>query len=164
MRVLGIDPGSRVLGWGLVEGAGHSYGASEFGVIKTGARERFSLRLLSLFEEVGTLIGRLEPDVVAVEEAFYASNAKTALKLGQVRGVILLCCEQRELEIAEYSARTVKQTVTGYGNADKRQIQQMVSRLLGLKKIPRPHDAADALGIAICHMHHAKISKRVAGL
>ena len=104
---------------------------------------------------------KFRPDVCAVEDAFYAVNVKTALKLGQVRGVILLAAERAGVEIAEYAPRLVKQTVVGYGAAEKHQVQEMVRVLLRLKEPPQPHDAADALALAICHLHHAGLTARI---
>jgi crossover junction endodeoxyribonuclease RuvC len=101
------------------------------------------------------------PDVLSVEDTFYAVNAGVALKLGQVRGTMLLLAEQRGIEIAEYAPRLIKQTVVGYGNAEKSQVGQMVKILLNLKSVPTPHDAADALAIAICHFHHAGMQERI---
>jgi crossover junction endodeoxyribonuclease RuvC len=161
MRVLGIDPGSQTLGWGVVEGIGLKYAAVDFGTIKSSPREAFSKRLLKIFEGVEIVIGKFQPDVISVEEAFYATNVKVALKLGQVRGVVLLAGEKACLEISEYSPRLIKQTVVGYGNAEKHQVQEMVRILLRLKNKPEPHDAADALAIAICHFHHSGIKQRM---
>src|SRR5205823_14734365 len=117
------------------------------------------LRICRALEEV---IERLQPDACAIEEAFYSVNPKVTIKLGQVRGVALLVAEKAALQIGEYSPRRVKQTVAGYGNADKQQVQQMVRVLLSLRAIPEPHDAADALAVAICHFHHAGVSQRLA--
>jgi crossover junction endodeoxyribonuclease RuvC len=161
MRVLGIDPGSETLGWGIVEGTGLKYTVVEFGVVRSNPRERFAKRLANIYEGVSTVIESFKPDVVSIEEAFYAVNAGVAIKLGQVRGVMLLLAEQRGLEIAEYAPRLIKQTVVGYGAAEKRQVQEMVKLLLRLKAIPTPHDAADALAIAICHFHHAGMRSRI---
>jgi len=154
MRVLGIDPGSESLGWGILEGGPLRYRGIAYGVIRPGKREGFSKRLLNIHEGVCEVIDKYNPDVLAVEEAFFARNAKVALKLGQVRGVILLVGESKGLTIAEYSPRLIKQTVVGYGNAEKLQVQEMVKVLLGLEKIPEPNDAADALATGICHFHH----------
>jgi len=107
------------------------------------------------------VIERLQPDACAIEEAFYSVNPKVTIKLGQVRGVALLVAEKAALQIGEYSPRRVKQTVAGYGNADKQQVQQMVRVLLSLSAVPEPHDAADALAVAICHFHHAGMSERL---
>ena len=162
MRVLGIDPGSETLGWGIVEGNGLKYAAVDFGVVKSKARDAFSKRLANIYEGVAQVIDSFKPDVLSIEEAFYAVNVSVALKLGQVRGVVLLLAEQRGLSIAEYAPRLIKQTVVGYGNAEKHQVQQMVKVLLNLKTIPAPHDAADALAIAISHFHHAGVRERIA--
>jgi crossover junction endodeoxyribonuclease RuvC len=161
MRVLGIDPGSETLGWGVIEGNGLKYAAVDFGVVRSNARQAFSKRLANIYEGVSVVIENLQPDVLSIEEAFYAVNAGVAIKLGQVRGVILLLAEQRGLEIAEYAPRLIKQTVVGYGNAEKHQVQEMVKMLLKLKVVPAPHDAADALAIAICHFHHSGVRERI---
>src|SRR2546421_6538009 len=155
MRVLGIDPGSETTGWGVIDGDARRYSLVEFGTVKARARERFAARLLKISDGVEGLIEKFRPDVCAVEEAFFAVNVKTALKLGQVRGVILLAAERAGVEIAEYAPRLVKRTVVGYGAAEKHQVQEMVRVLLRLKETPQPHDAADALALAICHLHHA---------
>lgn len=162
MRVLGIDPGSQTLGWGVVDGSGLKYSAVDFGTVKSSPRDAFSKRLLKISDGIEAVIEKFQPDVLSVEEAFYANNVKVALKLGQVRGVILLIGEKSGLEIAEYSPRLIKQTVVGYGNAEKHQVQEMVRILLRLKNAPEPHDAADALAIAICHFHHAGLQNRLA--
>ena len=161
MRVLGIDPGSETLGWGIVEGSGLKYAAVDYGVVKSNPRQAFSKRLANVYEGVAAVIESFQPDVVSIEEAFYAVNAGVAIKLGQVRGVLLLLAEQRGVEIAEYAPRLIKQTVVGYGNAEKHQVQEMVRVLLRLKAIPKPHDAADALAMAICHFHHAGVRDRI---
>lgn len=161
MRVLGIDPGSETTGWGLVEGDRRRYHVVEFGIVTTQPREAFASRLLKISDGITALIDRLKPDACALEDGFYATNVKVALKLGQVRGVALLAAERAALEIHEYSPRTVKQTVVGYGNAEKHQVQEMVRVLLALSTIPEPHDAADALAVAICHFHHAGVAQRI---
>ena len=161
MKVLGIDPGSETLGWGVVEGSGLKYALVDFGTVKSSPKESFSKRLLKIYEGVEAVIQRFQPDVLSVEEAFYATNVKVALKLGQVRGVVLLLGEKSGLEISEYSPRLIKQTVVGYGNAEKHQVQEMVRLLLKMKAAPQPHDAADALAIAICHFHHAGVQNRI---
>ena len=164
MRVLGVDPGSEVTGWGVVEGDenGRSYRLVEFGTLKLSTSASFSSRLLKIFRGLEEVIERLKPDACAIEEAFYSVNPKVTLKLGQVRGIALLVAESAALEIGEYSPRLVKQTVAGYGNADKPQMQEMVRVLLSLRAVPEPHDAADALAIAICHFHHAGVRQRLA--
>lgn len=161
MRVLGIDPGSETLGWGVVEGSGLKYSLVDFGTVKSSPREQFSKRLLKISDGVEAVIAKYQPDVISVEEAFYATNVKVVLKLGQVRGVILLIGEKANLEISEFSPRLIKQTVVGYGNAEKHQVQEMVRLLLKMKTVPQPHDAADALAIAICHFHHARMQGKI---
>lgn len=161
MRVLGIDPGSETLGWGVVDGTGTKYTLVDFGTVKSSAKEAFSKRLLNIYDAVADLMALHSPDVLSVEDTFYAVNVGVALKLGQVRGLMLLLAEQRGLEIAEYAPRLVKQTVVGYGNAEKQQVQQMVKILLKMNAVPTPHDAADALAIAICHFHHSGIKEKI---
>ena len=155
MRVLGIDPGSETLGWGVVEGTGSKYALVDFGTVKASLKLDFSKRLLTMYNGVSDVIDRFVPNVLALEDTFYAKNASVAIKLGQVRGVVLVLAEQRSLEIAEYAPRLIKQTVVGYGNAEKQQVGMMIKVLLKLNEVPTPHDAADALATAICHLHHA---------
>lgn len=164
MRVLGIDPGSEVTGWGVVDGDanGQRYRLIEFGVVRLKSSATFSSRLLKISCALNEVITRLRPDACAIEEAFLANNPKVTLKLGQVRGVALLAAESAALEIGEYSPRSIKQTVAGYGNAEKRQVQEMVRLLLALPAVPEPHDAADALAVAICHFHHAAMNQQLA--
>jgi len=161
MRVLGIDPGSETLGWGVVEGSGLKYQLVDYGTVKSNPRQAFSKRLLNVYRGVEEIFEKFSPNVLSIEEAFYAVNVGVALKLGQVRGVMLVLAEQRGVAIAEYSPRLIKQTVVGYGNAEKHQVQEMVRLLLKMKTAPTPHDAADALAIAICHFHHAGMQDRI---
>ena len=161
MRVLGIDPGSETLGWGVVEGVGSKYTLVDFGTVKSNPKQQFSKRLLNVYDGVARILEQHSPDVLSVEDTFYAVNAQVALKLGQVRGIMLLLAEQMNLEVAEYAPRLVKSTVVGYGNADKNQVGEMVKILLNLRSVPTPHDAADALAIAICHFHHAGAKKKI---
>jgi crossover junction endodeoxyribonuclease RuvC len=161
MRVLGIDPGSETLGWGVVDGVGSKYELVDFGTVKSNTKHAFSKRLLNIYNGIAEVVSKHSPDVLSVEDTFYAVNVGVALKLGQVRGTMLLLAEQYGIEIAEYAPRLVKQTVVGYGNAEKHQVQEMVRLLLRMKTAPTPHDAADALAIAICHFHHAGLSDRL---
>jgi len=161
MRVLGIYPGSETLGWGVVEGSGLKYTLVDFGTVRSTAKQAFSKRLLKAYQGVAEVIDKYSPEVLAVEDTFYAVNVGVALKLGQVRGAMLLLAEQRGLEIAEYSPRLIKQTIVGYGAAEKQQVQEMVKVLLRMKTVPTPHDAADALAIAICHFHHAGMQNKI---
>jgi crossover junction endodeoxyribonuclease RuvC len=164
MRVLGIDPGSQTTGWGVVEGDGRRYSLVAFGSVRAPSSLRFSARLLRMCNGLEQVIAEHRPDACAIEDAFLATNVKVSMKLGQVRGVILLVAEQAGLDIHEYSPRLIKQTVVGYGNAEKHQVQEMVRLLLTLKSVPAPHDAADALAVAICHFHHAPFKERIVAL
>jgi crossover junction endodeoxyribonuclease RuvC len=161
MRVLGIDPGSEVTGWGVIEGDARRYRLLEFGSIRSSAKQRFSARLLGISQGIEQIIERYNPDACAIEDGFLATNVKVTLKLGQVRGVAIVAAERAALEIHEYSPRLVKQTVVGYGNAEKHQVQEMVRVLLSLASPPEPQDAADALAVAICHFHHAGLAQRI---
>jgi crossover junction endodeoxyribonuclease RuvC len=161
MRVLGIDPGSETLGWGVVDGVGSRYSMVAYGTVRSNPKQPFSQRLLNIYNGVAEVMAEHSPDVLSVEDTFYAVNVGVALKLGQVRGITLLLAEQRGLEIAEYAPRLIKQTVAGNGAAEKQQIGHMVKVLLGLKAVPTPHDAADALATAICHFHHAGLKDKV---
>ena len=150
MRVLGIDPGSETTGWGVVEGDARRYAAVDFGTVKANPRERFPARLLKIALGVEALIEKFRPDVCAVEEAFFAVNPKTALKLGHVRGVVLLAGSRAGLAVHEYPPATVKQQITGFGRAEKSQVAFMVTRLLALETDAEPGDATDALAVALC--------------
>ena len=162
MRVLGIDPGSQTTGWGVVEGDGRKYSLVDFGAIRAPSSLSFPARLLRMCTGIEEIIAKHEPEACALEDAFLASNVKVSMKLGQVRGVVLLVAERAALDIHEYSPRLVKQTVVGYGNADKQHVQEMFRLLLSLRSVPAPHDAADALAVAICHFHHAQFAKKIA--
>ena len=153
MRILGIDPGYAIVGYGVVDYAGNSFKTVEYGGITTDSKTELSQRLLIIYNELGSLIERVKPDAMSVEELFFNNNAKTAINVGQARGVILLSARIRGVDIFEYTPLQVKQAVVGYGRADKNQVQQMVRMLLGLEKIPKPDDVADALAIAVCHAH-----------
>lgn len=161
MRVLGIDPGSETTGWGVIESDGRSYRLVECGVVRAVNGQKLPARLLRIANALEEIIGRHAPDACAIEDGFLATNVKVTMKLGQVRGVAMVVAERAAVEVHEYSPRLVKQTVVGHGNAEKFQVQQMVKTLLSLTAIPEPHDAADALAVAICHFHHAAFAKRV---
>lgn len=160
MRVFGIDCGTEITGFGVVEscdtGRQPRLLCNTFGAIRLAKSKPLPLRLAQVFEELTAALVLWLPEVVAVEEVFYSVNAKSALKLGQVRGVALLAAASRGLPVAEYSPLTIKSSVVGYGLAKKEQVQFMVARLLELKELPQPPDAADALAIAICHIHTAQ--------
>lgn len=153
VRVLGIDPGTAVTGYGVVEEENRKLVLISQGTIKTSSRMSFSRRLGWIFQKVTELIGEYEPEVLAVEEPFLSRNARMALNVGQVRGVAVLAGVNAGKDVAGYSPLQVKQAVVGYGRAEKRQVQEMVKILLGLEEIPHPDHAADALGLAICHLH-----------
>jgi crossover junction endodeoxyribonuclease RuvC len=161
MRVIGIDPGSDTTGWGVIEGYGRHYRLLEYGVIRSSPRQKFPTRLLEISNGIEEVIERHHPEACAIEDGFLATNVKVTLKLGQVRGVAMLVAERASLETYEYSPRLVKQTVVGYGNAEKHQVQEMVRVLLSLANAPEPQDAADALAVAICHFHHAGLTDRI---
>ena len=156
MRVLGIDCGGEYTGYGVVEMDPRGrLGYLSCGAIKLSTREALPLRLSRIYVRLGALISEHRPDEVAIEDVFYALNVKSALKLGQVRGVAMLAAASAGLEVAEYSPLTIKSSVVGYGRAEKQQVQHMVTRLLELPALPEPMDASDALAIAICHLHTA---------
>lgn len=158
MRVLGIDPGTAVLGYGLVEGGpGLPARLVECGVLRTGARDSLADRLRLIHDELSSLMARLEPDVMAVEGIFHGRNVRTTVVLGHARGVILLAGATAGLTIAEYAPAAVKRTVVGRGAATKPQVGYMVTQLLRLKAAPKPADAADAVAIALTHLLTAGI-------
>jgi len=154
MRVLGVDCGTEYTGFGVVELClDETLICLTCGAIKLSPREPLPRRLATIFERLGVIIQEHQPDNVAIEDVFYALNVKSALKLGQVRGVAMLAASSAGLEVTEYSPLSIKSAVVGYGRAEKPQVQYMVTRLLNLTEIPEPPDAADALAIAICHLH-----------
>ncbi|HEY7099570.1 MAG TPA: crossover junction endodeoxyribonuclease RuvC [Terriglobales bacterium] len=154
MRVLGIDCGTEYTGYGVVElSEDDKLQCLCSGAVKASPRQAMSVRLNTIFHEIDQIIQQHRPDNVAIEDVFYAVNVKSALKLGQVRGVAMLAASRAGLDVAEYSPLSIKSAVVGYGRAEKVQVQEMVARLLDLAEIPEPPDAADALAIAICHLH-----------
>ena len=161
MRVLGIDCGTEYTGYGVVKL--HKDGKLECldcGAIKLSPRDSMANRLATIFNRLSALISEHQPTQVAIEDVFYALNAKSALKLGQVRGVAMLAASSVGLAVVEYAPLTIKSAVVGYGKAEKIQVQHMVTRLLNLAEIPEPPDAADALAIAICHLHTSTTLRR----
>ncbi|HEY3069997.1 MAG TPA: crossover junction endodeoxyribonuclease RuvC [Gaiellaceae bacterium] len=151
MKVLGIDPGTAACGYGIVYGSGGRLQAVEFGWWPTSAREPLAARLKLIHDAVADLIARHEPDAVALEESFVGADARIALSVGQARGAALVACANAGLSCAEYPPASVKSAVCGYGRAEKAQVQRMVKAILGLPEPPKPHHAADALAVAICH-------------
>lgn len=151
MRILGIDPGTGILGFGIIEVAKDKTQLVDAGVIRTPVKEDDAVRLQTIFEELTDIITNTKPQIMAVEKLFFAQNVTTAMTVAQARGVVLLCGKQAGLTIHEYTPLQIKMTLTGYGRADKKQIQEMVRVILELKEVPRPDDCADALACAITH-------------
>jgi crossover junction endodeoxyribonuclease RuvC len=151
VKIIGIDPGTARIGWGLIEGQKQRYSMLRYGCIETEKTQQAYHRLQEIYREVYGLLKTEQPDQVVVEELFFARNVTTALSVGQARGVILLAAAHANLPIFEYTPLQVKQSITGYGRAEKSQIETMVKMLLKLKEIPKPDDAADALAIALTH-------------
>ena len=155
MIILGIDPGLAIIGWGVIEYRGSHFRTVAYGALRTPAGMRTEERLKMIFDGVSELIDTYHPDAVAVEELFFTNNVTTGIAVAEARGVILLACAQRGLIPAEYTPMQVKQGVVGYGKAEKKQVMEMTRSLLGLKALPKPDDAADALAVALCHAHTA---------
>ena len=151
MRILGIDPGYGITGFGLVDAQRGQFRLLRCGAITTPAGMDFSARLEIIYEDMKELLKVAQPDVVAIEELFFGQNVTTGIGVAQSRGVILLAIRQAGLEVFQYKPMQVKQAVVGYGNATKHQVQDMTKRLLGLSAMPKPDDAADAIAIALCH-------------
>lgn len=160
--ILGIDPGSRICGYGLIRARDNALDYVASGVIRMGGLT-FPDRLHTIFTDISDIITEHVPDEIAVEEVFMGKNASSALKLGQARGAAIVACTHHRLPVSEYAARKVKQALVGKGQADKKQVQQMVKSLLGLSKVP-PEDAADALAIAICHANTQHTLVKMAGV
>ena len=153
MKIFGIDPGSERTGYGCVESDGSRHRLIMSGAISSSARTSFPEKLLKIHTALAVLLAECRPDCVAIENLFHATNARSALKLGHARGVAMLAAVEAGLPVAEYTPAEIKRAVVGYGRAEKHQVQQMVKLLLGLAVLPSPHDAADALAVAICHSH-----------
>ena len=151
MKVIGIDPGTATCGYGIVHESGGRLRAIAYGWWKTPAGRRPELRLRTIYEHVDDLIAEHAPDSVAIEESFVGVDARTALSVGQARGVVMVACARAGVECIEYTPSGVKQAVCGYGRADKAQVGRMVKAILALPKVPTPNHAADALAVAICH-------------
>lgn len=157
MIVLGIDPGLATTGYGILSGSEAHMKTVAYGSILTPPDWDMSMRLEAIYQRVSEIIDQYQPSEVGVEELFFSRNVSTALLVGQARGVILLAAQQKGLKILEYKPMEIKLAVTGYGRAEKKQVQQMVKILLGLSEIPKPDDTADALAIAICHLQSRKM-------
>ena len=160
MVILGLDPGTATTGYGVIRVLGNRFQMLEYGIISTPAKTPMEKRLEMIYDNLQELLQKWQPDQAAVEELFFNQNITTAITVGQARGVLLLCCAQNNVPLAEYTPLQVKQALVGYGRADKKQIQQMVKMFLNLADIPKPDDAADALEIAMCHAHNYQTHQR----
>jgi crossover junction endodeoxyribonuclease RuvC len=159
MFVLGIDPGLSTLGYGLVEARGHTLNARAAGVIRTDSASSVGARLAELHRDIDAILTEYQPDQAAIEQVFVNRNLQTATSVGRASGVVLLALAQHEIEVAEYSPSAVKRALSGYGNADKSQMQKVVAMRLGLSEAPSPADAADALAVALCHIQSAPVRR-----
>lgn len=162
MLVLGIDPGTAITGYGLVHEQDDGLSLVECGVVTTPSSQLLPERLQMIYRGLSDVVRRFEPEEAAVEELFFSRNVRTALSVGQARGVALLALADAGLPIYEYKPLEVKQAVAGYGGADKRQVQEMVRMLLNLERVPQPDDAADAVAVAVCHIHSARMAALIA--
>ena len=157
MRILGIDPGFAIVGYGVIDYENSKYKTVDYGKITTPAGMDMPLRLKEVYDGVLRLIELFKPDILAIEELFFNTNVKTAIAVGHARGVIVLAAANSGIKINEYTPLQIKQAVVGYGRADKNQVQQMVKMFLGLKEVPKPDDTADALAVAICHANSSSL-------
>ncbi|MCG7410355.1 crossover junction endodeoxyribonuclease RuvC [Paenibacillus sp. ACRRX] len=164
MRILGIDPGIAIVGFGFVDKQGSRITPVQFGSIQTESTTAPEVRLLQVFEATEQLLDQFKPDAMAVEKLFFNRNVTTAFSVGQARGVTILAAAKRGIPIAEYTPMQVKQAIVGYGKAEKKQVQEMVKLFLKLKTVPKPDDVADALAIAICHAHSSGLQDQLNGV
>lgn len=153
MVILGIDPGYAIVGYGFIQYEKNKYQVLNFGAITTPADMAFSQRLKEIYQDLSFLCQKYHPEVMSIEKLFFNTNKKTAVDVAQARGVILLAAKMNDVEIREYTPLQVKQSVVGYGRAEKKQVQEMTKQLLGLSAVPKPDDTADALALALCHAH-----------
>ncbi len=161
MRVLGVDPGFAITGYSIVDYIGNKFNLVISGAILTEAKTSFPLRLEKINKELDNIIKSYEPNAMAIEELFFNNNAKTAINVAQARGVILMTARQNNLDIYEYTPLQVKQAVTGYGRADKLQVQRMVKMILNEEKLPKLDDITDSMAMAICHAHSCKFVQKL---
>ncbi|HIW32640.1 MAG TPA: crossover junction endodeoxyribonuclease RuvC [Candidatus Paenibacillus intestinavium] len=161
MRVLGIDPGIAIVGFGFIDKEGHKLTPVQYGAIQTVAHTPQAERLLQVYESAGALMDKYKPDTVAIEKLFFNRNVTNAFAVSEARGVVTLAAAQRGLPIGEYTPLQIKQAVVGYGKAEKRQVQEMVKMFLKLSAIPKPDDVADALAVAICHAHSVVLTQKI---
>lgn len=153
MRIIGIDPGYAIMGWGILDLKGNKFSVVDYGSITTDAGVEAAKRLQHIYAELGAIIAKYQPEEAAIEELFFNNNAKTVILVGEARGIAVLACANAGLEISEYTPLQIKQALVGYGRADKKQVQAMVKAILNLKEVPKPDDIADAVAAAICHGH-----------
>ncbi|MEE1052950.1 MAG: crossover junction endodeoxyribonuclease RuvC [Acutalibacteraceae bacterium] len=164
MRILGIDPGYATIGYGIVEYDNFKFKTIAYGAVTTKPDKPFADRLCDIFDDITTLVQNYKPNSISIEKLFFNTNTTTAIDVAQARGVILLAARRAGVEVYEYTPLQVKQSITGYGRAEKHQVMEMVKNLLCLKSVPKPDDTADALALAICHAHssgslYTKLSK-----
>lgn len=163
-RIIGIDPGYAIVGWGILDYDGRRFSVVDYGAILTEAGLSLPHRIEIIWDELSDILKNYQPSSMAVEQLFFTTNQKTAIDVAQARGAIVLCGTKQGLSIAEYTPLQVKQSVVGYGKAEKQQVMQMVKTLLNLEKVPKPDDTADALAIAICHAHSAGLGNNLYSL
>ncbi|MDF2925112.1 MAG: Holliday junction resolvase [Paenibacillaceae bacterium] len=161
MRILGIDPGIAIVGFGFIDKAGSKITPVQYGSIQTEAGTEPALRLKQVYDSAVQLIDKYQPEAMAVEKLFFNRNVTTAFSVAQARGVLILAAVQKGLQIGEYTPLQVKQAVVGYGNAEKKQVQEMVRIFLKLQTVPKPDDVADALAVAICHAHSCTLTQKI---
>jgi crossover junction endodeoxyribonuclease RuvC len=161
LRILGIDPGIAIVGFGFIDKQGSKLVPVQYGCIQTNANTDSSVRLEEIYDTIQQLIEKYKPDTFAIEKLFFNKNVTTALTVAQARGVLILAATQKGLPIAEYTPLQVKQAVVGYGRAEKKQVQEMVRMFLHLSSVPKPDDVADALAIAICHAHSYVLNEKI---
>ncbi|MHB9035170.1 MAG: crossover junction endodeoxyribonuclease RuvC [Armatimonadota bacterium] len=157
LRILGIDPGTATTGYGVVDKIGVTPKMIDYGTIETSPKKEAAIRLLDTYNELNKIIDQYNPDVVVMERLFFAKNQTTAIAVGKACGVMQFAAAQRGIPVVEYTPPEVKQAVVGYGGAEKKQVQFMIQRILNLREIPKPDDAADALALAVCHAHSEKL-------
>ena len=159
MRILGIDPGLTKTGFGIIDIKNEDFNLIDYGIIKPKVKDKLEKRLLTIFEDVSEIIIKYKPTIICIEEVFYGKNFKSALLLGQARGAAMVSAASKNLNIFEYSAKKIKQSVTGNGNAKKEQVKFMVMSILNIKNVDIPLDASDALAVALCHVHQFKMNE-----
>jgi len=164
VRVMGIDPGIALVGFGIIDSIGNRLVPVQYGCIETEAGTPHDIRLKQVYEAAGALMDKYKPDAAAVEKLFWSRSVTTAFTVSEARGVIVLAAAQRGIPVAEYTPMQVKQAVVGYGKAEKRQVQEMTRMFLNLPAVPKPDDTADALAVAVCHAHSAVLLNRMNGV